>query len=284
MKNFLWCTDIHLDFIDGPDDCGRVHDLFAYPVSKVDCDGIFVTGDISHSIDLIRHLSILDRVIDKKIYFVLGNHDFYGGDFESVRSQVVDLCKKSKNLTYLSRLENVTSLTEKTAIVGHDGWYDALYGDFQSSSYIMTDWIKIQNFNSVSAVTRSSQGIEINKSILVDYARYLAFEAAEHIKDKIMKAASIHETVIVLTHVPPFPQLHKPGGKSSSNSALPWYTSKIMGDALLEVTRKNPNTHFEVFCGHTHGQFDAKITDNLTCHVGGSIYGKPDLVGKVIVS
>ena len=284
MKKFAWATDIHLDFIDGPEDVGRVQDEFALPLSNIECDGVFITGDISRSDQVTRHLHILDSLVDKPIYFILGNHDFYGSDFEATRRSVDEVCSKSKNLKYLTRLDQCVSLTSETALIGHDGWYDASFGDPMTSSYLMSDWLKIENFNMVSGIYRVPMGIEINKTIIVDYCRYLAFEAAEHIKTQAEMAAKNHKTVVILTHVPPFLQLHKPGGRTSSEASFPWYTSKLVGDAITDVSRRFPEVRFEVFCGHTHEKFDANISDNLSCHVGGSVYGEPDIVGTILIS
>lgn len=284
MKKFAWCTDIHLDFIDGPNETGRVHEEFARPLSNSGVDGVFLTGDISLANDIVRHLRILDSVVDKPIYFVLGNHDFYGGSFERVRGEVVSLCKDSKNLRYLTNERHV-SLTENTAVVGHDGWYDAYWGDVARSNIVMTDWHKIEDY-----VNAGSTGLPwarllplANFSIgnIVSISRKASFEAAEHVREVASAAARDHRIVIVLTHVPPFPQVHRHNGKSGSAAAMPWYTSKLMGDALTDVAAANPQTRFEVFCGHTHGQFDDQIEENLFCHVGGAEYGNPRMIGTI---
>ena len=60
---------------------------------------------------------------------------------------------------------------------------------------------------------------------------------------------------------------------------MPWFTSKMMGDMLMDASKAFPQHTFTVFCGHTHGKFDGKITDNLSVHVGGAEYNKPGLQG-----
>lgn len=280
MKKLIWCTDIHLDFLDGPDDVGRVHEEFAEPLSKVECDGILLTGDISLAQHVGRHLNILGRIVNKPIYFVLGNHDFYGGSFSSVRDTVNILCEDSSNLKYLTGAGPI-SLTEKVALVGDDGWYDAGYGDPFRSPYVMSDWLRIHDYVAGGVKTYGMYGSGIDMGAVVGLSRKFAAAAAERMLAALSAAASSHETVIVLTHVPPWTKAHRHDGKAGSPAAHPWYTSKVMGHVIEEVAKTHPKVKFEVFCGHTHGKCDAKIRPNVKCHVGHSDYGSPGIAGTL---
>jgi predicted phosphohydrolase len=282
VKRLAWCTDIHLDFLDRPDEVGRVHDQFAGPLSEVDCDAVLITGDISLSPHLVRHLGILDRIVDRPIYFVLGNHDFYGGSFDLVRSQVRSACAGSRNLRYLTGAGPV-HLTDGVALVGDDGWYDALHGDASQSPYIMSDWFRIADYLNAGAVHLGPGGPQPNMGTVVSLSRGIAFDSAMRMQAALTQAARTHETLVVLTHVPPWVEAHRHDGKSGSPGAHPWYTSKLMGDAIEEVASRHPHVTFEVFCGHTHGRFDHRVSENIVCHVGGSEYGSPGVSGIVQV-
>lgn len=283
MKKYVWCTDIHLDFLDGPEDVGRVHDEFATPLSQIDSDGVFLTGDISLAEDVVRHLGIIDKIVQRPIYFVLGNHDYYGGSWNGVRQAVRDLCKKSKNLFYLTE-EKVVPLTDDTALVGHDGWYDAYCGDVTRSNIVMTDWMKIDDYARSGAISFfGPRAIVPSLGKIVALSRSQAALSAEHVRRHASTAAKKYKTVVILTHVPPWPEAHRHDGKSGDPSAHPWYTSMSMGNAINAVAAENPETRFEVFCGHTHGLFDVQVSDNVYCHVGGAEYGRPRPVGLVQV-
>ena len=282
MKKFVWCTDIHLDFLERTGGRVRVLDEFIVPLSKVECDGFFISGDISLTEHLIDHLDLFDNLVNNPVYFVLGNHDFYGGSFEGVRRAVRDLCAKSKNLRYLTDAGHV-SLTEKVALVGEDGWYDALHGDFQRSGYVMTDWFRIHDYLNAGAMGHGSFGDRPNMGTVVSLSRKFASESALRVQSSLREAAKTHRTVIVLTHVPPWPQVHKTGGKTSAPTSHPWYTSKMMGDVISEVANENPDVKFEVFCGHTHGKVSANISHNVTCHVGGATYDEPSISGTLVL-
>ena len=282
MKKFVWCTDIHLDFVDNPESPGWIEKNFAQPIADQQPDGVFITGDISLASDIVRHLKILHGVIKRPIYYVCGNHDFYDGSIRGVREQLSQLARENDAIKYMSASPFI-SLTKSTALVGHDGWYDAYHGDFSRSNVVMSDWFKIHDFVNAGVLTTGMYGPRPNFSVAAGLARSIASEAAEHVLDNASKAAKSHGTVIILTHVPPFPEAHTHDGKGASMSALPWYTSRLMGNCLQQVAQENPGTRFEVFCGHTHGSCDVQISHNLFCHVGGAEYGSPRWQGLVQV-
>src|SRR5687768_3888091 len=68
-----WATDIHLDFLD--DDGVR---RFAAELAAPRADALILSGDLSHAEVLEHHLRLLAQGVPGPIYFVLGNHDYYG--------------------------------------------------------------------------------------------------------------------------------------------------------------------------------------------------------------
>lgn len=273
-----WCTDIHLDFIDRPDEVGRVHEEFAEPLSQVDCDGVVISGDLSLAEHVCRHLRILDTVVKKPVYFVLGNHDFYGGSFDVVRSEVRSTCAASTHLRYLTGTEPIV-LSPKVALVGDDGWYDARHGNLSAANFVMSDWFRISDYISNGSMEPGPWGPRPHMGTIVSLSRKFADESADRLRAALRTAAASHETVIVVTHVPPWPKVHRHNGKTGSPATHPWYTSKATGDAIEDIAREFPRVKFEVFCGHTHGKFDARLGPNVVCHVGGSNYGEPSVAG-----
>lgn len=279
MKKIVWATDIHLDFIDGPGET-RIREEFAAPIAASGCDGLFVSGDISIAQKLIRHLRALAETLPVPIYFVLGNHDFYDGDFSTVRKQVRSLCKEHDNLVYLTGA-GVVKISDNVGLVGHDGWYDALYGAPGAPGFLMNDWLKIGDYRDNCPIVLGPVGPQPHIGSVISLSRKISFESADYMRKHATAAAKRHRTVVLITHVPPFPQAHRHNGKSGTPYAMPWYTSRLMGDAIIEVASDNPQTRFEVFCGHSHGQFDGQIADNVFCHVGGAEYGSPRGIGVI---
>ena len=264
MGKFAWCTDVHLDF---KDDNGIVQ--FATSLVASNPDGVIISGDISTAQNIIYHLSIIESVVQRRIYFVLGNHDYYGSSIDRVRDQMKELSNISQYLRYLPTSPYV-AVTPTTALIGHDGWYDGLNGNWKDRSFNLTDWVRIKDFAEAS---NSGQA----RDKVVEVAQKLAHQGVMHIHDGIKSAVRYHKNVIVVTHVPPFPETHIFEGKTGDSAAQPWFTSKMMGDMLLDASRAFPKVMFTVLAGHTHGKYDGKITDNLYVHVGDAEYGRPKL-------
>lgn len=269
MPHYAWATDVHLDFLKGDQ---RRLISFAESLVERNPTGVLLTGDLSVAHQLVFHLSAIERVVQRPVFFVLGNHDYYGSGVEEMRKSMHQLSNISPFLKYLPTLA-YQALTPSTAIVGHDGWYDAFYGDWQGSAFTMTDWQLIHDFRQVNG----------NKATIVTQARKLAHEGVLHVQAGIKQAVRYHKHVIVLTHFPPFRESHVHQGRVGDDHAQPWFTSKMMGDMLLDASRAYPSVKFTVLSGHTHGKWDGKITDNLAVHVGGAEYGRPALQGLVEV-
>lgn len=278
-----WATDIHLDFITSPGDLvasARNLDIFCQQIEKGNPESVILTGDISVSKFLKDHLIYIESKLRRPIYFVLGNHDFWGSTFEKVRKDCTDLSKSSEYLRYASCLPYV-ELTPRTALIGHDGWYDGYNGDPNGSNVVMNDWLRIGEFVRENCVVASSSAQSRNMNSILAISREQSNAAAAHLVRSIKSvvAQKKYRTVIVLTHVPPFVEAHYHKGSPGDPAMHPWYTSRTMGSMLLSAAKSNPDIRFEVFCGHTHGKFSLQVTENLFCHVGGSEYSNPDTQG-----
>jgi UDP-2,3-diacylglucosamine pyrophosphatase LpxH len=106
-----WLTDIHLNFVDA-----LTMERFFQSVAE-QADAIAISGDIAEGHGIYHYLRSIDEIVQKPIYFVLGNHDFYRGSISQVRRLVAEVAKESNHLKYLTAL-NVEQLTPSTAIVG----------------------------------------------------------------------------------------------------------------------------------------------------------------------
>ncbi len=264
MARYAWCTDIHLDHLS---DQGVIN--FAKQMVVSNPDGIIVTGDISIAPKLVLHLSLFESVVQRPVYFVLGNHDYYNGSIEEVRKSMKDVTNMSQYLRYLPQSPYAV-LSQTTALVGHDGWYDAGNGNWKTSTFGMSDWSLIKEIAIPSYGGR-------DKSAIVETVQKLAHEGVMHVHNGIKSAVRYHKNVIVATHVPPYPNTHIYKGQVGDANAQPWFTSKMMGDMLLDASVAFPKVMFTVLAGHTHGPFSGKIRDNLYVHVGEAEYGSPKL-------
>mgnify|MGYP002064648301 CR=1 FL=1 len=94
---------------------------------------------------------------------------------------------------------------------------------------------------------------------------------------RTLSAAGRFEQVIVLTHVPPFPETAWHEGRHSEPDWQPGFTCRAMGEELLAAAAQNPDTMFTVLCGHTHGEGEVAVLPNLTVLTGGAEYRQPEV-------
>ncbi|MDP3267913.1 MAG: hypothetical protein Q8M40_02575 [Legionella sp.] len=97
-----------------------------------------ITGDIAEAKDVCEILQEFSTYTNKPIYFVLGNHDYYFGSVNNVREKVRALCAQNKNLIWLGE-HKILALADGIVLVGHNGWADVSYGDFDHSFVNLND-------------------------------------------------------------------------------------------------------------------------------------------------
>lgn len=275
---YAFLTDIHLDCLN---DKGLSE--FIDRCTSHDVDGYLISGDISTASTLISHLEFLTTTLKKSINFCLGNHDFWYGSIETTRRAVsaltCDLVKKYE-INYVSDYRYYV-LSPTTALVGHDGWYDALNGDGKNSNFMMNDWFNIKEYSENLDVDYTSFGPRISlesRFKIIEISQALASEAVTRVLLGLRDAVGMgFKEIVVLTHVPPWSAAHVHEGRPGSLNAMPWFTSKLMGDALEEFAEKHSDVNFTVLCGHTHGRTTVRVSDNVICHVGHSDYVNPDV-------
>lgn len=262
-----WITDPHLNFLHAP----QIRS-FCNSVNRENPDAVVITGDISEAPALEGHLRKMEKFISAPIYFVCGNHDYYHGSIKTtrmmLRKQFGKKALKTNNCHWLND-SGVVKLSDTTALVGHDGWYDGGYGNYFASMLDMTDYHIIHELRG-SFYQRPDQYVTIQA---------LAKEAANHIQTHVEKALRSYDTVYFVTHVPPFRENSRaPDGSLSDSDWLPHFSSKIIGDALLDVmTGEAPEKKLIVLCGHTHTNYVFEPTTNIKCITGGATYRSPEV-------
>lgn len=128
-----WLTDIHLNFID---DVAR--QKFYQEIVNTECDSVVISGDIAEAPSLVDILNEMTSYINKPIYFVLGNHDYYRGQINEVRDAMAMLTKENSLLFWLPA-SGMQRLDNDTILIGQDGWADGRLGDFENSRVVLND-------------------------------------------------------------------------------------------------------------------------------------------------
>lgn len=269
-----FATDIHLNFANT-----IAMESFANQVLATKPDALVISGDISEAPDIQDHLRVLEQYFDKYFptYFVLGNHDYYHGSIKEVRASMKKYCAlntKSPTKAVWLGSKPFIRLTDKTALVGHDGWYDGQYSDWFASRLWMSD------YDIIDELSMDESGNPRGKTSLYAKINELAFQSAKHVSNGAQAAIKAgHTSIVIATHVPPFPENSVYNGKQSDSTWLPCFSSKNMGDALLKLAKANQDVSFLVLCGHSHGQAKFQPVGNLTCITGKAQYNHPSLAG-----
>jgi 3',5'-cyclic-AMP phosphodiesterase len=252
-----WLTDIHLDWLDR-----EAIEEFARDVHAATPDVVLIGGDIGHARDVADYLEILSDLLRLPIFFVLGNHDYYGGSIDVVRAEVRRLARRLRDVTWLTDSGPV-ALTAQTALVGHDGWGDGGFGDAAGTEVMLNDFLLIEELRVP------------DRAALLAVLQDLGEEAARHFRTNLRLALAAHRHVVALTHVPPFREATWHDGRESDEDWLPFFACKAAGDAMRDAMAVNPDRRLTVLCGHTHGEGRCRPAPNIDVLTGGSEYGRP---------
>lgn len=263
-KRLAWLTDIHLNFLTKKQEA----ELWEQVIAQ-NPDAVLLGGDISEADRLLDDLREIAARLDRPVYFVLGNHDFYRGSIVDVEWDVSDLCKREPHLTWLSE-KSVIELTPDTALIGHDGWGDGRLGKMETALELTDDLL-----------IRELASLRYNKVRLFGKLYDLGNRAAEHVWRVLPSALERYPHTYFLTHVPPFQESCWYEGKTSDddNPYLPRFTCAAMGEALREIMAAHPDRQLTVLCGHTHGEGTSQILPNLKTITGGAEYGELRIQG-----
>lgn len=258
-----WLTDIHLNFLDDNE-----RKSFYQHILKTNSDAIVLTGDIAEAPSLVELLAEIAENIGKPIYFILGNHDYYRGQINEVREALKKFCNTNNNLFFLSTA-GLQKLDGQTILVGQDGWADGRLGDYANSRVSLNDSRMIADL---------FQANMVGKFKLLEKMQELADIDAKNLQNDLLKAITLQpKKIIALTHVPPFKEACMHEGKISDDNWLPYFSSKIMGDILLQTAQENPTVEYLVLCGHTHSKAYYQPLPNLIIKAGEAKYYQPQV-------
>jgi predicted phosphohydrolase len=263
-----WCTDVHLD---SARDCAL---KLASRISCEDADAVLLTGDISNSIDFASHLTQLQQLTLLPIYYVAGNHDYYGGSIKQMRKKVFPALSKLEDLVYLTQSTPIRF--GDVALVGCDGWYDTLAGNYNAANFVMNDWRSIEEFMMTTGGVLSPQILNTMKDVVARCAKQIARDDNNALINKIDTAlADGAKKIIIATHVPPYVDACMYRGTKSGTGFLPWYCNASLGALISERAEEHENVLFEIYSGHTHGRCRHLEMKNVLVNVGDADYGDP---------
>lgn len=258
---FAWLTDVHLNFLEQ-----QQRQEFYNEIKILDVDGVFITGDIAEAPSIVEILTELIIAVEKNVYFVLGNHDYYFGDIETVKTKIKIAASKNSKFNWMPGSEPVR-LFGDIFLLGQDGWADGRYGDYINSRVVINDSRLIRDLFEQRILGRMQLLAKMQE--LADHDAYVL---AEHLQLAINNNP---RKIIILTHVPPYKESCMHEGEVSNDDWLPFFTSNAIGDTLTKFAAEYKNIEFLVLCGHTHSEAYYRHSSNLTVRAGFSEYYRP---------
>ncbi|RPI01723.1 MAG: phosphoesterase [Calditrichaeota bacterium] len=266
MRKLAWLTDIHLDFLL-PADAER----FILTIRELNPDAVMISGDISVAGRLLYHLQMLHDHLGRPIYFVLGNHDYYGSSIESVHAAMEKFVKNMPFLHWLPQT-GVIPLNSSSALIGHGCWADGRLGAAHQSQIILNDYVFIEEFRWLSHHERF---------LLMNRLGDLAAKAVE---DLLVTALSLYDDILFLAHVPPFKESSWFNNAISNDQFLPHFSCFAVGQVLQKLMIQHPQKRLTVYCGHTHGEGESVILPNLLVKTGGAEYRAPKVQQTLMIA
>lgn len=258
-----WLTDVHLNFLDADE-----RKKFYQEIINTGCDSVLLSGDIAEAPSITNLLQELSDFIERPVYFVLGNHDYYRGQIAPIRREMEALTQSNEYLFWLPA-SSPLQLDTDTLLVGQDGWADGRLGDYHNSQVTLNDSRMITDLFQEKILGRSQLLAKIQQ--LADYD-------ASQLQEQLIQAISRHpRRIIVLTHIPPFAEACLHEGKISNDDWLPYFSSKASGDVLMNICTAHPNIDFLAFCGHTHSKARYCSLPNLIVEAGHAEYHRPEI-------
>jgi len=255
-----WCTDLHLDFVSS--------EYFTSLFERIrnESDALIISGDIGEAESTPAHLANMVHVLGLKfpVYFVLGNHDYYKSSVVDVSYSIGSMLRGFPKMTWLTSA-GVRQLLPGVGILGQDGWYDGVFGNWNASTVRLPDYDCIQDL------------VGRPKPILLQAIQALSKRFAANAKRDLQIAVKKYATLLFVTHVPPFRSACTHEGFPTDDKWLPHFSSAYMGAALTSVMADNPDTELLVLCGHTHSYAWADVLPNLRVLTGEAAYYAPDI-------
>lgn len=258
----MWVTDIHLEFLRFNNKVKKL----AKRLESQNPDGLIISGDISTANYIEHQLHDFTQAFTKPIYFVAGNHDFWNSSWKDVNSKLHSLNKKIKNLHWLQ--EDSPIVFPGFDLVGVGGWYDAYHGNATTSNVALND------FYCVAELIQGAGIPDLLYKIYRDEAGRQADVLYRQLKE------TTQNTVIIVTHVPPYREATWHEGNISNSHWLPWMSSASTGQAIDRYANNNKDKKIIVLCGHTHSP-GIYVRDNVTVYTGKAKHGDPQVAGKI---
>lgn len=257
MTRLAWATDVHWSHARGP-----ARDEFGQQLYRVKPDALLITGDIAEAKTVRAALADIQRRAACPVYYILGNHDYYGSSVLQVRQSLTD--NPVDGATYLAT--NYSTDLGDFVLVGVDGWGDMRNGNVRGTTVMLADYFHIADLRMLP------------RDQLIARLNDLGDLDAKTLRLQLVALDTANETrpVVVATHVAPYPGAAWHLGRTSDANWLPAFSCGAVGKVLDQVRRP-----LRVFCGHSHSGGEYRRGPDLVVRTGAAEYGAPAVLGVI---
>ena len=260
MKNLFWITDAHLDHLSG-----TLQDAWLEKLAKSPADMLLLGGDTANSSTFSRMHRRIKEVFPGKVALVAGNHDYYNTSISDFRAELTCLHRAGVIVFEPGCQSGTASAGRGCLSLRQRGLGRRLRGCADATPMELNDEHLIAKLRSGNLTAR---------------LRELGKESAEHLQTQLAAVPEDASCVIVLTHVPPWPEATWHEGRRSDAMALPRFCWQMGGIVISQAAERMPQTQLIVLCGHTHSDGIWKH-GNITCHTAGGACGRIDHSGII---
>lgn len=268
---------------------------------------VLVTGDIADSYTTMGRIERIADELDLPTYFVLGNHDYWHSTSQTnMRQYVQGQCDRfNKRIEFQNKMiddenERIEEQNENrrkpqqlkdhrraqlyyvttselplhvgtVAIIGADGWYDMAYSEDYSILNGHNDKHNVPELTSHSSLVHMMSYVKVCSQRAHEDTLRISGQV-----NKLEDSGVQFEQLLILTHVPPFPDMCKHDGEVASAPWLNVVCNRILG-RCINLFKDAPilkDKQIVVLSGHTHNE--AHYEDgNVSGYVAHAQYGNP---------
>lgn len=235
-------SDLHLEW----------YDLKGLPGG----DNLLLCGDILMSVhaDKIASRFFAEEVSKyKNVYYIMGNHEYYGGCWQDTPDEVKSFTQKFSNVTFLNN--ETVFLSDDTVLFGGTLWTDANNCNPWVESAIMQGMNDFVHIKYRVPPNEKYQRLHISTTIAEHYETLTKMkEFLDDYKDK---------KVIIMTHMAPSSKSSHP--RFGIDNPLNYHYFSNLENIILD------NPQIKLWChGHTHDSHDYMIGETrVVCNPRG---------------
>ena len=261
-----WLSDLHLREQNLEGSLSAIRAL----LERVKADAVLLTGDVCEGPARLEETIRRLGTVVGQVWFVLGNHDFYGAGLAEV-----DAWRR----TYAGPLLDYAvpiHLGDGVYLAGNGGWG----GGFKPRRCAgIRDWQAIMEYKRILSVGEvlgevSPDAKRATLEALLKLAAARASKLVAEAEGQLALLPADARHLIFATHVPVVRQASRYQGRASDPELLAHFCWPEMGKRLAAFAETRPGLGVTVLSGHTHTRAFAQV-DGIQHAVAGAEYGEP---------